>query len=60
MAGQNNHRSAKRGSNKGPRLSYAAQNQQEGTGRAGAQDRAHGAAATRMTAFSTSSGWAMA
>ena len=38
MAGQNNHRSAKRGSSKGPRLSYAAQNRQEGTGRAGAQE----------------------
>ena len=38
MAGQNNHRSAKRGSCKGPRLSYAAQNRQEGTGRAGAQE----------------------
>lgn len=38
MAGQNNHRSVKRGSNKGPRLSYAAQNQQGSAGREGAQE----------------------
>ena len=38
MAGQNSHRSVKRGSNKGPRLSYAAQNQQGSAGREGAQE----------------------